>query len=215
MAAPPRRLRPAEPPARQRLDTDARREQLLGLGLAMFSQRSFEEVQIEDVARAAGISRGLLYHYFPTKRDFYLAVLGSASSQLLAATDPDPATPPYLRLRTGLRAYLDFARSHARGQLSLLRTGVGVDPEVAGIVQRVRQALAARVLDGIGLRDPSPTVQTLVWGWIGLVEATSLEWLDAPTLSPEALLELWSASLLRLLAPELPAGVVPSPVTEP
>jgi len=205
--------RPRPTPPRHRLDTDARREQLLALGLAMFSQRSFDEVQIEDVARAAGISRGLLYHYFPTKRDFYLAVLGTASEQLLHATNPDPETPPYLRLRVGLGAYLDFARSHARGQLSLLRTGVGVDPEVASIVQRVRKALADRVVAGLGLQDPSPTVHTLVWGWIGLVEATSLEWLDTPTLAPDALLELWSASLLRLLGPELPLEAMPDPPT--
>lgn len=237
MVSPPRRLRaaprpppvpaasdaadvpaaPAAPaaPTRHRLDTDARREQLLALGLAMFSQRSFEEVQIDDVARAAGISRGLLYHYFPNKRDFYLAVLRAAATKLLDATAATPDTPPYLRLRAGLRAYLDFARSHARGQLALLRSGVGIDPEVAGIVQRVRKALAERVLEGIGLAHPTPAVTTLVWGWIGLVEATSLEWLDAPTLSPDALLELWSSSLLRLLAPELPPEALPGHITAP
>lgn len=229
MVSPPRRLRAApkpapvsaaapeapEAPARHRLDTDARREQLLGLGLAMFSQRSFEEVQIDDVARAAGISRGLLYHYFPNKRDFYLAVLRAAAAELLDATAATPDTPPYLRLRVGLRAYLDFARSHARGQLALLRSGVGIDPEVAGIVQRVRKSLAERVLEGIGLAHPTPAVTTLVWGWIGLVEATSLEWLDAPTLSPDVLLELWSSSLLRLLAPELPPESLPAHLTGP
>lgn len=226
MVSPPRRLRAAPKtapvtagtpaaPTRHRLDTDARREQLLALGLAMFSQRSFDEVQIDDVARAAGISRGLLYHYFPNKRDFYLAVLRAAAAKLLDATAATPDTPPYLRLRTGLRAYLDFARSHARGQISLLRSGVGIDPEVAGIVQQVRRSLAERVLSGIGLARPTPEVTTLVWGWIGLVEATSLEWLDAPTLSPDALLELWSSSLLRLLAPELPPAALPARLTGP
>src|SRR4051812_45882941 len=86
--------RPGGPPAprkrapRARLDVDERRAQLLSLGLERFSERSYDEVSIDDLARAAGISKGLLYHYFPTKRDFYIAALAQAAEQLLAATDP-------------------------------------------------------------------------------------------------------------------------------
>ena len=63
---------------RQRLTVDARREQLLGLGMELFSTRAYEEVWIEEIAERAGVSRGLLYHYFPTKRDFYVAVARAA-----------------------------------------------------------------------------------------------------------------------------------------
>src|SRR5579871_6959824 len=89
-----------------RLDVDERRAQLLSLGLAMFSERSYDEVSIDDLARAAGVSKGLLYHYFPTKRDLYVAALEEAARRLVDATTQDRAGTPEERLRRGLGTYL-------------------------------------------------------------------------------------------------------------
>src|SRR3954447_20353749 len=71
---------------RTRLENDARRAQLLELAQAAFAARSYDEVSIDDVARAAGVSKGLLYHYFPTKRDLYIAGLREAARQLIERT---------------------------------------------------------------------------------------------------------------------------------
>src|SRR4051812_38658798 len=98
----------ASPPPRSRLDVDERRGQLLELGLAMFSERSYDEVSIDDLARAAGVSKGLLYHYFPTKRDLYVATLELAAQRLLDATITDRTGTPEVQLRRGLSTYLDF-----------------------------------------------------------------------------------------------------------
>src|SRR5277367_5761931 len=95
-------------PPRARLDVDERRAQLLALGLAMFSERSYDEVAVDDLARAAGVSKGLLYHYFPTKRDLYVAAIGEAARHLLAETTRDRDGAPEERLRRGLATYLDF-----------------------------------------------------------------------------------------------------------
>ncbi len=62
-------------PTRARLDVEERRKQLVALGNELFSKRTYDEVSIDELARAAGISKGLLYHYFPTKRDFYIATV--------------------------------------------------------------------------------------------------------------------------------------------
>src|SRR3954469_5977575 len=83
---------------RARLSTDARREQLVALGIDIFSERPFDEVSIDGIAAAAGISKGLLYHYFPSKRDFYVAVIRSAADEMQALTEPDPALEPRDRL---------------------------------------------------------------------------------------------------------------------
>jgi AcrR family transcriptional regulator len=72
---------------RTRLDPDARRAQLVALGLRMLSTRPLDKVAIDDIAAEAGISRGLLFHYFPTKRDFHVAVARAAAADLLARTD--------------------------------------------------------------------------------------------------------------------------------
>ena len=100
---------------RSRLSTDVRREQLVALGIEIFSDRPFDEVSIDDIAAAAGISKGLLYHYFPSKRDFYVAVIRSAADEMQALTEPDPALAPRERLAAALERYLEYVETHARG----------------------------------------------------------------------------------------------------
>ena len=79
---------------RARLSTDARRQQLVALGGEMFSERPFDDVSIDDIAAAAGISKGLLYHYFPSKRDFYIAVVRHSADEMEAITETDPRLAP-------------------------------------------------------------------------------------------------------------------------
>src|ERR1043166_8797008 len=96
-----------EPKRRIRLETDERRAQLLALARKAFSESSYDEVSIDDLAREAKISKGLLYHYFPTKRDLYVAGLREIADELVervAAIPNDLA--PVDRVRAGLDAYL-------------------------------------------------------------------------------------------------------------
>src|SRR2546427_10743578 len=102
---------------RQRLTVDARREQLLGLGMELFSTRAYDEIWIEEIAEHAGVSRGLLYHYFPTKRDFYVAVTRTAAEEVRELTEPDPSLPPDERVRAGIDAFLRYAEEHPQGFL--------------------------------------------------------------------------------------------------
>src|SRR5450432_4371562 len=78
-------------PRRLRLDNDARRAQLLLLARKAFSDRSYDDVSIDDLAREAKISKGLLYHYFPTKRDLYVAGLREIANEIVAAVACVPA----------------------------------------------------------------------------------------------------------------------------
>src|SRR2546423_15285903 len=84
----------ARPKRRIRLGTDARRMQLLALARAAFSDRAYDEVSIDDLAREAKISKGLLYHYFPTKRDLYVAGLREIAGELVAAITSVPLDLP-------------------------------------------------------------------------------------------------------------------------
>src|SRR5436305_13021702 len=88
-----------------RLDPEARRAQLIELGLRMLSSDSVDRVPVDEIAEAAGISRGLLFHYFPTKRDFYAAVAQEAARRLLVVTEPDPALHHTERLHATLAAH--------------------------------------------------------------------------------------------------------------
>lgn len=177
-----------------------RRERLIAIGMELFSSRSYDEVAIDDIADVAGISKGLLYYYFPTKHDFYVAVVRQAAEQLLEVTDPDETLPPVERLRVGLNAYLTYVEQHARAYSSLVRGGVGIDSEVAAIVDEVRLKYAQRVLQGLlGDATPTPLVRVAVSGWIGFVEALSVAWLEGHEVEKEMLCELAVTTLLATL----------------
>jgi len=210
----PRRAAPAvrEEPPRARLDVDERRKQLVALGLDLFGARPFDEVSIDELAAAAGISKGLLYHYFPTKKDFYVATVRESARQLYERTSQDTAGEPLERLHAGLDAYLDYVVEHQQPYTALLRSGVGVDAEVARIVDDTRAALTARLLEGTPVDAKDPLVRLAVRGWIGFVEAATLEWLDGKRrVARGKLRELLAQTLMRTLE-----GVAsPPPVLPP
>ncbi len=178
------------------METDERRAQLLALGLGVFSSRAYDEVSMEDIARTAGISKGLVYHYFPTKRHFYVAALREAARQLLAETEPDETDPAEERLRKGLSGYLAFVEKHARAYATLMKSGVGVDKQVSGIVEKTRALFMERFFSAPEIAtSATPAMRLAVRGWIGFVEATALEWLDRREMPREALLDLWTRVL--------------------
>jgi len=191
---------------RARLSTDARREQLVALGVEIFSERPFDDVSIDDIAAAAGISKGLLYHYFPSKRDFYVAVVRHSADEMQAITETDPELEPLEALAAGLDRYLEYVATHARGFATVLRAGIGSDPEVAAIVEGVRAAMARRILDDVANGEPSPAIRIAVRGWVGFAEAASLEWLERGALSREELRELLIRTLTGAVAAASEAG---------
>jgi AcrR family transcriptional regulator len=174
---------------RARLSTDARREQLVALGVDMFSERPFDEVSIDDIAASAGISKGLLYHYFPSKRDFYVEVVRHSADEMQAVTETDPDLAPLERLSEGLDKYLAYVETHARGYSTVLRAGIGSDREVAAIVEEVRATMVARILDDFP-GESAPGIRIAVRGWVGFAEAASLEWLERRELTRDELRDL-------------------------
>lgn len=193
-------------PERLRLSVDERREKLLALGRVLFSERSYEEISIEEIARAAGISKGLLYHYFPSKRDFYVACVRVAADELLARTARGEAPASFSTLLDKLDAYLDYVEENFPAYALLLRSGVGSDAEILAIVEGTRAALVARLEEALGLTAPTPLVRTALWGWIGFVETASLQFIARRDVAREALRRLLAETLLGVLAS---AGAVP------
>src|ERR1044072_7185342 len=95
------------------MKTDERREQLLRTGVQRLGERPYEQISIGAIAQAAGVSKGLLYHYFPTKKDFVLAVLREAADELSAVTAPDPELSPLEQVDASLDAFLTYVEEHA------------------------------------------------------------------------------------------------------
>ncbi|MFS8066527.1 MAG: TetR/AcrR family transcriptional regulator, partial [Byssovorax sp.] len=139
-------------------------------------------------------------HYFPTKRDFYAAAIREASRQLLECTRPDESAPPMERLSRGLDAYLAYVEHRGPAYSALLRGGIGSDPSVAGIVQETRDSFLERVMANFPAAEIGPTLRVILRGWIGFVEAASLDWVERRELRREELRELCAEVLMGAIS---------------
>jgi AcrR family transcriptional regulator len=193
---------------RIRLDNDERRAQLLALARKAFSDRSYDDVSIDDLAREAKISKGLLYHYFPTKRDLYVAGLNEIAEELVLRCTAIPGNlPPIERVRTGLDAYLDHISQHARAYVSLMRGGIGSDPEVSTVVEGVRKRLTDNFLEQTpfaAMLVGDVRFQTAVRGWIGFVEGATIDWCANQRMPREDLRELLTQILFAIMSTVAP-----------
>ncbi|MFW6050125.1 MAG: TetR/AcrR family transcriptional regulator [Myxococcota bacterium] len=193
---------------RSRLQVDERRAQLLELGVHLFSAHSYDGLSVDDIAQAAGISKGLLYHYFPSKREFYVETVRSAADQLLretrSANEADPSLPPLERARAATEAYLDYAERHASAFSTLLRGGIGSDTEVFKIIEGVRRQYVDRFMSKVDLLEPTPSVRNAIRGYLGFAEGATLDWLEHRDVDKEAvrdlLVDMLERTVTRLLA---------------
>jgi len=177
---------------RERLRPDARKAQLLELGIRLFTERPYDDFTMDEVAALASVSKGLLYHYFPTKREFYMAALREATGEMLRLIEPSLSLPPPQAMRGALDAYLGFVEEHASPYRAVLRGGVGADPGVQRIADDFRDAMAERLLNGARIPLPTPEQRLAVRGWIGFVEAASLDWIERRDLDRPRLIQLLS-----------------------
>jgi AcrR family transcriptional regulator len=197
------------PAPRRRLPVDERRTLLLELGLRLFGARGLDEVSVEDIAREAGVSAGLLYHYFGSKREFHHEVTAHALGRLTAATEPDRSRPPGERLVTGLVAYLDHLQADTTGWSWLLRGGGSGDERVWAIGEAYRRSIEEWVYEVLPAAARTPLVRLAVRGWIGSNTETALAWLDGGEPGADDVVRLMVSVLLAALdAAGVDAGVL-------
>jgi AcrR family transcriptional regulator len=163
-------------PAYTRLGLDERRRRLLDLGTELFARHGYEELSMARIAREAGISKALLYHYFPSKQAYFAATLEQAAAELAAATAPDPGKPPVEQLAGSLDGFLAWVEKHAGAYDKLIRS-VGAVPEVRELVERVRHETAERILAGL-TNAPTPELRAAVRGWLWFIDGVVLDWIE-------------------------------------
>ncbi|GHA73731.1 TetR/AcrR family transcriptional regulator [Streptomyces termitum] len=183
----------AASPAYRRLSVEERRGQLLEAALGLFAHRAPEDVSLDDVAEAAGVSRPLVYRYFPGgKQQLYEAALRSSADALNRCFHEPAEGPPTERLGRVLDRYLAFVDGHDAGFSALLRGGSVVETSrTTAIVDEVRREAAGQILHHLGAERPGPRLAMLVRTWIAAVEAASLLWLDEEKRLPAAELRDW------------------------
>ncbi|WP_079404766.1 TetR/AcrR family transcriptional regulator [Streptomyces sp. 3211] len=177
---------------RRRMGVEERRQQLIGVALELFSHRSPDDVSIDEIAAAAGISRPLVYHYFPGKLSLYEAALRRAADELALRFVEPREGPLGARLLRVMGRFFDFVDDHGPGFSALMRGGPAVgSSRTNAMIGEVRQAAYEQILThlGLGLEQVPARLELVVRSWVSLAESTALIWLDGRRI-PRGELEL-------------------------
>jgi AcrR family transcriptional regulator len=184
-------------PAYRRLEVEERRRQLLERGAELFAEHSYDELSMREIAAEAGISKALLYHYFPSKREFFEATLAQAATVWTERTEPDPSLPPLEQLTTSLEAFLAMIDENPVAYGKLIES-VNV-PEVKALIEDIRTRTAVRILEGLYPDGAPPKARAAVHGWLWFMDGAILNWLENRDLSRIELRDLFLGTLMGAL----------------
>lgn len=184
------------------------RRRLIEAAVALFSDRTFEEVAVADIAKSAGVAHGLLFHYFGSKRGIYLEAMREAATQLDAAFRLDPALPPTLQLREALTSHLQYLSAHRGLALRLILGGRGADPEAWKVFDTARAHALDTTLSVLGLDPSNPALLMMARAAVAGIDEATVIWLnDSQPFEIEAVVD----SMIALMAAGLEAASVLDP----
>ncbi|MDK3255932.1 TetR/AcrR family transcriptional regulator [Blastococcus capsensis] len=183
---------------RLRRSAGDRRAQLVQIGLELLPTTPVQELTIDEVARRAGISRSLLFHYFATKREYYTAVTRAAADLLMTHILPEPETPSGEQVTGMLDRYVGWVETFRESHLAFVRGAGGGDPWVSDVYEETRGRLVDVALTALELPDDALRRQ-LVLAWFAFTEDLVAQWVLEPAMSRPELLELLRDVLDRLV----------------
>lgn len=207
-------------PLRRRLSPDDRRSELLALGAKVFGERPYDDVRIDEIAERAGVSRALMYHYFPDKRAFFAEVVRAEGERLFVATST-PAIPGqtlFDRLRAGVLAYVEYHEQYPHGSWAAYVGPGRTDPMLLGIddADNVRQM--ERILDAVRAVSSEldskveRDLRVTVYGWLAFTLELCRQRIIDPSLDAGQVADSCAHALLDAVArvPGIPADLVKS-----
>jgi AcrR family transcriptional regulator len=174
-----------------------RRAQLVEIGLELLPTTPVQDLTIDEVARRAGISRSLLFHYFASKREYYAAVIEAAAALLRDHVVPRPGTPLAGQLPGMLDRFVTWVETYRDSYVAFVRGAHAGDAWVADVYEDTRERLVEVALAAVPLTDGTRQRQ-LVRSWFAFTEDLVLQWTREPTMTREELLELIADVLTRL-----------------
>jgi len=195
-------------PSYRRMDVDERRTQLLERGAELFTSHRYDELSMNKIATEVGISKALLYHYFPSKQAFFEETLSAWAERLRVQTEPDPDLPPVEQLTESLDAFLALVEENSGAYRNLIQSATAV-AEIHDLVEEVRRATAERILSGLYPDGAPPKARTAVSGWLWFMDGACLNWIEHRDIEREELRDLLLGVLMGSLIatgspPELP-----------
>lgn len=182
-----------------RLRPEERERQLLALGAELFTRYSYDELSMAKIAREGGISKSLLFHYFPTKKRFFEATLRQAAEELAVRTEPDPSLSPLEQLQASLDAFLAWIEEYPDAYGNLMRSATSV-PEVRELIEEIRGRTSSRILDGLHPDGPPPpAMRSAVRAWLWFMDGACLDWIEHRDMDRDELRGLLLGTLLGAL----------------
>lgn len=183
----------------RRMTTEARREQLLAFARQHFAEHGYEAMPMDAIAERAGVSKGLLYHYFGNQRGFYMETVRTVTDEVIAITDPPADLPFDQAFRTMVASFVSYVQEQGAIYTALVRGGLGSDAEVNDLLDRVRVTSTSRILERLGIHEPSAISKIALYGWVSLVENGAAEWSLAGGASPEQIIDFFIAAFQPVL----------------
>jgi AcrR family transcriptional regulator len=163
-------------PAYTRLQVDERRRQLLEAGATLFADHVYEDITMAQIANVAGVSKPLLYHYFPSKIDLFKAAVAEHADELRRVLEAPSQGTPVQRLTQALDAYLKWIAEHERTWIKLMQSAATL-PEARQLVDEFRSRTLGELAHGLtGDQNPRPALRTALHGWLGYIDAAILDW---------------------------------------
>src|SRR5689334_10216376 len=210
---------------RRRLSPDDRRAELLALGAEVFGQRPYDEVRIDEIAERAGVSRALMYHYFPDKRAFFAAVVRAEGERLFEATNTplEPGKSLFDQLRTGVLAYLRYDEEHPHGAWAAYMGMGRSDPVLRGIEDIDNDRQANRIISRIGeaVDDGLDSkverdLRVTIYGWLAFTFEMCRQRLSDPSLDADQVADACAHALLDAIGrvPGIPSALSEAVATE-
>jgi AcrR family transcriptional regulator len=175
----------------RRMRPEQRREQLLDIGAALFAEKPYEEVLLKDIVARAGVSRHLLYHYFSSKRDLYVAIFQRASNRFLAGVSLDPHLQLTEQLLTGLEAHIQSFVDHPFEAVTINRGALSDDPAIQAIIAEELNVVGQRLINQLVAEGcHRDATEIAVEGWLAFVRAACVKWIQSENISRADLTEM-------------------------
>ncbi len=177
-----------------RLGVEERRRQVIAAASDLFADHAFADLSMRRIAQGAGISKALLYHYFPSKTELFKAAVRAHAEELERLIAPAGDREPMAELSASLDAYLAWIEAHARTWAKLMESASTV-PAARELVDAFRARTLQQILARLGgPGEPAPALRIALHGWLGAIDAAVLDWIEHRDLSRADLRDLLLAA---------------------
>jgi AcrR family transcriptional regulator len=159
-----------------------RRERLLLAGIEAFGTTPYDDVRVSAIAAETGVAAGLPFHYFTSKRGYYLEVIRYVGVLMREVLTVPTGLAPGASVRAILAAHFEWLESHPVALRELLRGSMGADPDARALYEEARWDGMARLLRVVGIVDPDPRTRLMSEGWVSMKDDVMMRWIDSPSI---------------------------------